>query len=280
MTEYQFPKQKDFACTILKVANELDNFTIKDILNDVCDRMGIPDESRNIMVASGNQTVVRNKCEWAKLALKKAGALEQVAFGKFKITSQGKKILTLPEFEIASRQNEPLQAEMTATERAVYEAAQQNEEVEKQILDTLYAVDAYKFERLIVKLLEKMNYGTVVWTGKPGDGGVDAIINEDKLGVHKIYVQAKRYAKNNQVGDRDVKHFTGCMEANKITHGILVTTSTFSSPGEKAIMQINKRIEMIDGKRLAHLMQVYDMGARTTSVITFKEFDSSIFEED
>lgn len=278
--EYKFPKQKEFAVEILKIANEMETFTVKDIVKDVCDRLKIPEEVRGILVVSGNQTIVRNKCEWAKLALKQAGALEQVAFGKFKITPQGNKLLNAPNFVIAKQPDEPATDDMTATERAIYEATQQNEDIEKQILETLYAVEPYQFERIVVKLFKKMNYGTVVWTGKPGDGGVDAIINEDNLGVHKIYIQAKRYAKNNQVGDKDVKHFCGCMETNKITHGILVTTSTFSAPAEKTIMSINKRIEMIDGKRLAHLMQVYEMGARTTTTITFKEFEPSFFTED
>jgi len=138
------------------------------------------------------------------------------------------------------------------------------------------------FERLIVDLLVAMGYGGThanasLKLGKSGDNGVDGVIDEDRLGLDRIYVQAKRYATTNPVGRPDVQAFVGSLVGFGATKGVFVTTSTFSEAARQYVKQIPQRVILIDGARLTDLMIEYGVGVRISRTVQLKRIDEDYF---
>ena len=155
--------------------------------------------------------------------------------------------------------------------------------VKDQLLDLILNNDHSFFEQLVVKLLLALGYGygtdagKVV--GKSHDGGIDGIINEDKLGLDKIYIQAKRYAPNNHVGSKDIQAFSGAMK--KVTKGVFITTSSFTKEAQREVQeQVGKQIALIDGAMLTELMVHYGIGIRNVQTFETYEIDTAFFEID
>lgn len=153
--------------------------------------------------------------------------------------------------------------------------------VKDQLLDLILNNDPGFFEHLVVKLLLALGYGygtdagKVV--GKSHDGGIDGIINEDKLGLDKIYIQAKRYAPTNHVGSKDVQAFSGAMK--KVTKGVFITTSSFTKEARREVQeQVGKQIALIDGAMLTELMLHYGIGIRNVQTFETYEIDTAFFE--
>jgi restriction system protein len=141
------------------------------------------------------------------------------------------------------------------------------------------------FESVIVDLLVAMGYGgshrnAAAQLGRTGDGGVDGVINEDRLGLDRVYIQAKRYAEGHAVGRPDVQGFVGSLVGLGATKGVFVTTSTFSSQATEFVRHLTQRIILIDGKRLADLMIEHNVGVRLNRTVEFKRLDEDFFTED
>lgn len=155
--------------------------------------------------------------------------------------------------------------------------------VKDQLLDLILNNDPSFFEHLVVKLLLALGYGygtdagKVV--GKSHDGGIDGIINEDKLGLDKIYIQAKRYDPTNHVGSKDVQAFSGAMK--KVTKGVFITTSSFTKEAQCEVQeQVGKQIALIDGAMLTELMLHYGIGIRNVQTFEIYEIDTAFFESE
>lgn len=155
--------------------------------------------------------------------------------------------------------------------------------VKDQLLDMILHNDPGFFEHLVVKLLLALGYGygtdagRVV--GKSHDGGIDGIINEDKLGLDKIYIQAKRYAPTNHVGSKEIQAFSGAMK--KVTKGVFITTSSFTKEAQREVQeQVGKQIALIDGAMLTDLMLRYGIGIRCVQTFETYEIDTTFFEID
>jgi len=153
-----------------------------------------------------------------------------------------------------------------------------------ELLSEVKSVKPVFFEKLVVGLLMKMGYGD--WSpesgevvGKPGDGGIDGIINEDKLGLDKVFVQAKRWG-NTVVGTPTVKEFAGALDGVKATKGVLITTSTFSKDASNYVEKINKHISLIDGYKMVRLMIELDLGVSVKQVYKIKKIDRDYFLEE
>ncbi len=116
--------------------------------------------------------------------------------------------------------------------------------------------------------------------GRSGDGGVDGIINEDRLGLDRVYVQAKRYASENSVGRSDVQAFVGSLVGLGATKGVFVTTSSFSHHAQEFVRHLTQRVILIDGTRLAELMMEHNVGVRVNRMIEFERLDVDYFAED
>ncbi len=149
-------------------------------------------------------------------------------------------------------------------------------EVKTELLDKLKEIDPYFFEKVILILLKKMGYGDFIETSKSGDGGIDGIINEDKLGLEKIYTQAKRYNEN-KVREKDIRNFIGAMSGDT-SKGVFITTSTFDDSAIKKAREAHHSIILIDGSKLVDLMHQYNVGVQIKTTYEVKEVDNDFFE--
>ncbi len=158
---------------------------------------------------------------------------------------------------------------------------QLRERLADELLENIMKLTPGRFEQLVVNLLEKMGYGEGQTVGRSGDGGIDGIIDQDPLGLEKVYIQAKRWS--SQVGDPEIRNFSGSLDAKGAAKGVFITTSTFSSTAKETTRNIsagNKLIRLIDGQELAALMVQHGVGVVTVSTYEVKKMDENYFAED
>ena len=156
-----------------------------------------------------------------------------------------------------------------------------NNKLADELLESVKGVPPDRFELLVVRLLEKMEYGQGQRVGRSGDQGIDGIINQDPLGLEKVYIQAKRW--QSQVGEPEIRNFSGSLEVKGANKGVFITTSTFSSTARGAADLIsagNKYIRLIDGNELAQLMIRHGVGVVTETTYALKKLDENYFAED
>lgn len=275
---------------------------------EIAARFGLSNEEREQMLPSGKQRVLHNRIHWAKFYLTKAGLLESPKRGRFMITTAGqqvlaeppatldtKHLLNIPTFRDFYRGGEDAEAIASAAEaeppsatpEEVVEAAYKtvHAALRADLLDRILQNSPSFFEEVIVELLVAMGYGgsrrnAAEQLGKSGDGGVDGVINEDVLGLDRVYIQAKRYAPGSSVGRPEIQAFTGSLVGLGASKGVFVTTSTFSSQAVEFASRIPQRVILIDGKRLTELMVEHGVGVRSSRVLEFKRLDEDFFSEE
>lgn len=301
----------DYQTLMLPVLNVAANGEVR--IGDVTDRLAqtlalTPDE-RAQLLPSGKQTLFGNRVHWAKTYLAKAGLVEGTRRGHFKITPRGQQVLashpTKIDVDYLDGFDEFRQfKEKSATDRMqaalpVGPALETRTETPDEIMRTAHkqvetslgqdllarirvAPPAF-FERLIVNLLLSMGYGGSAADagralGRSGDDGVDGVIDQDALGLDRVYIQAKRYATGNNIGAGAIRDFFGSLDRHKATKGLFVTTSTFSASARETAEFLSKRIVLIDGEQLARLMIRYNVGCRVEEVLHIKKIDEDFFE--
>ena len=265
-------------------------------------------EERALMLPSGKQRVLHNRLHWAKFYLTKAGLLESPKRGRFVISDTGRKVLadppekldnqfllTFSAFREFYRSGEGQEVEgdegvtttPADTPEEVIEAAYTALRValRADLLDRILQNSPGFFERVIVDLLVAMGYGgsrrdAAEQLGRSGDGGVDGVVNEDVLGLDRVYVQAKRYAQGTTVGRPEIQAFTGSLVGLGASKGVFVTTSTFSAQAIEFASRIPQRVILIDGKRLTELMIEHTVGVRASRTLEFKRIDEDFFSEE
>ncbi len=271
--------------------------------------LSLSDEDLKEMLPSGIQSTFVNRVGWASTYMKKAGLLEATRRGFYRITDRGRDLLKnrpeainvkllkqYPEFLEFQRLkgtrggDKATRPKGTAdlsviTPSEELESAYENlrDELADELLSRLKKISPSFFERVVVELLVKMGYGgsradAGKAIGRSGDGGVDGIIKEDKLGLDVVYIQAKRWD-NNPVGRPDVMQFAGALQAQRATKGIFITTSRFTDDARSYVSQIGSKIVLIDGEQLTNLMIEYDIGVSTVSSYPVKKIDSDYFED-
>lgn len=268
----------------------------------------LTDKERTELLPSGKQRVFHNRVHWAKFYLQKAGLLESPKRGRFAITPQGNAVLSsnpehidnnlllkFPTFsafysgEATGTSQIPAEpaAAPTATPEELIEAAQKEIQtvLRAELLERILDSSPAFFEGLIVDLLVAMGYGgsrrdAAERLGKSGDGGIDGVVNEDALGLDRIYIQAKRYAPSSTIGRPEIQAFTGSLVGVSASKGVFVTTSSFSSQAVDFVKRIPQRVVLIDGARLTELMIEHDVGVRVSRIIEFKRLDEDFFSDD
>ena len=153
----------------------------------------------------------------------------------------------------------------------------------QELIDRILAAPPDFFERLIIALLIGMGYGGSAKEagralGRSGDDGVDGVIDQDALGLDRVYVQAKRYASGNNIGSPAIRDFFGSLDRHKANKGLFVTTSSFSASAKETAEFLSKRIVLIDGNLLAKLMIRYNVGCRIEETLYLKKVDQEFFE--
>lgn len=292
---------------VLEAASE-GEAKIGDVVEQLAVKLALTADAKATLLPSGKQTVFANRTHWAKTYLTQAGLLERTGRGRFRITEQGREALArapskidiefleqFPSFRAFQNRSRAATEDTAAPEaegvlpalapdEAMRSAQQQLEEaLGSDLLERLIAAPPDFFERAVVKLLSAMGYGGSVAEaaralGKSGDGGVDGVIDQDALGLDRVYVQAKRYALNNPVGAGAVRDFFGSLDRFKATKGLFVTTSSFTLAARETSEYLSKRIVLIDGALLAKLMIRYEVGCRTEETLFIKRLDEEFFE--
>jgi restriction system protein len=272
----------------------------------LAEQHNLTEEERTALLPSGSSFVFANRIGWACTYLKKAGLLAATRRGYFKITKRGVEVIKskprqvdnefldrfeeFKEFRARSKKDNRKQVDSeTVSVAGVPEeviASQyelQRNALAAQILDTVKGASPQFFERLVVMLLVRMGYGGSLQdagmaVGRSGDGGVDGVIKEDKLGLDTIYIQAKRWG-DKTVGSPQIDQFAGALQKKKARKGVFITTSTFSAEARRSVADYTTRIVLIDGPTLAELMIDYDVGVAVTTTYQLKRLDSDFFDE-
>lgn len=280
---------------------------VRDLAGTLAEKFRLTPIERAELLPSGIVKFV-SRVGWAKTYLKQAGLLEQPARAMVRITSRGKEALQsteridnaylsrFAEFRAFKDRPRPAQqptnaqsANMTVEAVTPQEALQQafdelRDSLVNEVLDALFHASPAFFERAVVDLLRAMGYGGAVedagtLLGGPGDGGVDGAIKEDTLGLDTVYVQAKKWAPDRTVGDREIRDFIGALQLQRARKGVFFTTSEFTKSARDSATRSESRVVLIDGKRLAELMVDYKVGVSVTSTLELKRLDSDYFEE-
>ena len=301
----------DFQTTflpLLKYAADGQEHSLREATDAVSDEFGLTPEERQELLSSGSQPIILNRVGWAKTYLVKAGLLRISRRGYFEITLRGKEVLAqapvridnrflsqFPEFvDFHNRKNDKgdesakLSGTMDvieSTPEEILESAFQRlrNELAENLLQRIKGCSPVFFERLVLEVLVAMGYGGNLRdaserVGKSGDGGIDGIIKEDKLGLDQIYIQAKRW--EGTVGRPEIQKFVGALQGQRARKGVFITTSSYTKEAIEYAANLESRVILIDGDKLAQLMMDYDVGV--TKVITYavKKVDTDYFSED
>ena len=295
---------------LLEILADKKEHSLQNLILQISDKFKLTKEERNELVPSGVQTKMYNRVTWVLTHFKKAHLIYTIRRGVFSITQEGMKILEsnplridlkflkeIPEYKqwkdsIKDWQDtrssdkkdvgEEIETNKTPEELLDYSYAQLKEELAIELIEKIKECSPSFFERLVVDLLIKMGYGGSLQEagrviGKSGDGGIDGIINEDKLGLDSIYVQAKKW--EGVVGRPEIHKFIGALAGQGAKKGVFITTSHFTKEANDYQPKNDTKIVLIDGKKLADLMIEYGVGVTTKFNYEVKKMDSDYFEE-
>jgi restriction system protein len=270
----------------------------------LADQFHLTEEEKTTLLPSGGTFVFASRVSWACTYLKKAGLLIAPRRGHFQITDRGLAVLNgkpkaidnhfleqYTEFQEFRRRpsrdtSRPLDAVSVMSgipeEVIASQYDLQRQALASQLLEAVKASSPQFFERLVVTLLVRMGYGGTLLdagqaVGRSGDGGIDGVIKEDKLGLDKIYLQAKRW-EDKAVGSPEIDRFAGALRRNKADKGVFLTTSTFTAEAIRSAREHPSRIVLIDGPSLAQLMIDYDVAVSVTISYQLKRMDSDFFD--
>lgn len=295
------PDYQECMLPVLELLSDGQDHRLRDLTRLVADRFGLVESERAEMLPSGQQTVISNRVAWAKTYLKKAGLLANPTRGFVRITDEGRKVLTtkpskidndflrkydsFEEFVKKATEDDGEAARPVASETPEESIESSHrilqDALADELLDKIKSCSPQFFEHLVVDLLVAMGYGGSISDagqaiGKSGDGGIDGIIKEDKLGLDVVCIQAKRWEKN--VGRPEVQAFAGSMEGMRAKKGVLITTASFTNDAEEYVTRIERKIVLIGGKRLAQLMIEHDIGVATAHAYIVKKIDFDYFD--
>ena len=300
------PDYQSLMLPLLEVVKDGKIYPIREIKELLAEKFMLTSEERRELLPSGAQPLFDNRVAWAKTYLVKAKLLNAPKRAHVVITERGLKILSqnpdkidvafLKQFQefndfIAPGSNKDHEfspaEEIEEDNQTPYEKldlayANLKHKLAAELLEYVKNIDPYKFEILVIDLLQAMGYGgnreeAAQVTKKSGDGGIDGIINEDRLGLDKIYVQAKKWEGNVTISA--IRDFGGTLLAHTAQKGILITTSDFPKSAHDYCEKIDRTIILINGKRLTELMIEYNIGVSPKKSFVVKEVDGDYFEE-
>lgn len=298
------PDYQSVMLPLLRLAADGNEHTLRSAVEELAEQFKLTEDERKELLPSGSQSTFSNRVGWARTYLSKAALLESPRRGYFHITQRGREVLAknpseinvqflyqFPEFiEFRTRHREPEQAietvesESLQTPGELLETAYQKlrEDLSAELLKTVKECSPAFFERLVIDVLVKMGYGgsrkeAGKAIGRSGDEGIDGIINEDRLGLDVIYIQAKRWQA--PIGRPEIQKFVGALQGHRANKGIFITTSSFTHDAEDYVATINSKIVLIDGEQLSQLMIDHNVGVTPVTSYETKKIDSDYFIE-
>lgn len=300
------PSWGNFLIPCLRVLADGEVRGRRDTIERSADDLGLSEAQRVVTVPSGELAYV-NRSGWAMTHLNKAGAIESPRRGQWRISEVGRALLTefpngISEKEFRGRMagtsyddflnpsgatlNVPepsAEPETLPPDEVIDKARLELEEmIQSQILDRLQAMKPVKFEQTVLDLLIAMGYGgslgKATRTQLSNDGGIDGIIDQDALGLSRIYVQAKRYAPGHSVGRPELQAFVGALHGAQANQGVFLTTSSYTPRAIAYAESVQLRVVLIDGPLLAQLMIKHGVGVQVKRTINLVEIDEDFFE--
>ena len=302
------PSYEEIMLPLLNLLSDKQEHTLQEADDALAKHFKLTDLERDELLPSGQQPIFRNRLGWARTYMKKAGLLATPSRGKFIITEKGIDLLKEKPKEITSkflkRYPEFIEFQSikkikdnvieqsfeissiidgkTPEEALEYVYQKLKSELAKEVIDVVKNCTPAFFEKLVVDLIVRMGYGgsrkdAGQALGKTGDGGIDGIVKEDKLGLDTIYLQAKRW--ENSVPVKEIRDFTGALASKKAKKGIFITTSSFPQSVYDFVTQVEYRIILINGDQLADLMIEYNVGLTPINEYKVKKIDFDYFEE-
>lgn len=300
------PDYQSLMLPLLRFVADGNDHTTREAVEILASEFQLSPAERTELLASGQQAIFNNRVAWANSYLKKAGLLESPRRGALRITSRGKQILDedppkidvrflerfpeFIEFRDVPRNNrgaettEPAVAATEQTPEEALELAHQSLRLSlaQDILSRILSCSPTFFERLVVELLVKMGYGgsrrdAGERIGQSGDGGIDGIIKEDRLGLDTIFIQAKRW--QGSVGRPEIQKFVGALQGQRAKKGVFITSSSYTAEAIEYASRIDTKVVLIDGQLLANLMMDFDVGVSVSASYSVKRIDSDYFEE-
>jgi restriction system protein len=298
------PDYQTLMLPLLRLTGDQAEHSLPKAVEALAAQFHLTDEDRAALLPSGQQPIFHNRVGWARTYMKKAGLLESPRRGRFKITPRGLEVLRDPperinnaflnqyaEFlEFRTRQDSPSEDEKPETqevstpEESIENAyAQIREALGSELISKVKSCSPGFFERLVVDLLLNMGYGGSRTDagraiGKSGDGGIDGIINEDRLGLDVVYIQAKRWEA--AVGRPEIQKFVGALQGHRARKGVFITTSAFTKEAEDYASRVDSKIVLINGAQLARLMMDFGVGVTSQTKYEVMRMDSDYFAEE
>lgn len=303
------PDYQTLMLPLLRLTGDGNEHTLAESFELLSQEFDLTEPERNEMLPSGGQLKMFNRIGWAKTYMAKAGLVESVSRGKFKITERGRALLKktpqkidvnllnqFPEFKEFRTRPPAAEASASVPEESILSVAQQtpqellessyqtlHRQTAEDVLDRISKSSPRFFERLVVDLLVAMGYGgsrkdAGQAIGRSGDDGIDGIIKEDRLGLDAVYIQAKRW--KGTVGRPDVQSFAGSLEGHRARKGVFITTSLFSGDAKEYVTRIEKKIILIDGEQLSNLCIEFGIGVEPLITYKIHRIDADYFDDE
>lgn len=300
------PSWEDFNVPVLRTLLDGSLLPIRQLRQKVADEAGLSEDQRSITIPSG-QLAYESRISWAASYLNRVDALERPQRGHYRITDKGRKLLQdhptkineailrqvanpddqwwVPRkgtgtLEDATAAFEDADTSLDPTEQVEQGIARIHEDVAHGLLSRLQEREPEFFERAVVDLLLKMGYGGAHGRGSvtqlTHDGGIDGVIDQDALGLNKVYIQAKRYAPDNTVQRPEVQSFVGAL-SGKADGGLMITTGRFSNGAVEYARDVPARIILVDGQQLTKLMIRYGVGVEVKQTYSIVGIDEDFF---
>jgi restriction system protein len=288
---------------LLQLLEDKQEHSLRQIIDSLINQFSVTQEEQHELLPSGKQAIFDNRVGWARTYLKKAGLIESTRRGFFRITDRGLKVLQqnpakidrkfLEQFEefrtfqsIRRERPAPLgeeEAETTPEETLANAYQDLKDNLAGELLQQLKASSPTQFENMVIDLLVAMGYGgsrkeAAKAIGRSGDEGIDGIINEDRLGLDVIYIQAKKW--EGTVGRPEIQKFAGALQGQHAKRGIFITTSNFSKEATDFASRVDNKIVLIDGDTLVQHMIDHDVGVTPSVNYEVKKIDLDYFTEE
>jgi restriction system protein len=297
------PVFQQITLPLLQLLEDKQEHSLRQIIDSLISQFNVTQEELHELLPSGKQAIFDNRVGWARTYLKKAGLIESTRRGFFRITDRGLQVLKqnpanidvkfLSQFDEfrafqSIRREKPAQPgeeePETTPEEALANAYQDlKNSLASDLLQQLRASSPTQFENMVIDLLVAMGYGgsrkeAAKAIGRSGDEGIDGIINEDRLGLDVIYVQAKRW--EGTVGRPEIQKFAGALQGQHAKRGIFMTTSNFSKEAVDFASRVDNKIVLIDGDTLVQHMIDHNVGATPSVNYEVKKIDLDYFTEE
>lgn len=304
------PTFQEFMFPILKASQGLNEFSLSDLTPILATELNLTDQDLRELLPSGKQTTFSNRVAWARFYMTKARLLESPSRGKHRITQRGRDLLSskpsslgiaqlsnYPEFlefyklnqsspQKTNNEDSDINGSSKLTPEEILENSYQTlrKQLAQSLLEQIVESSPEFFENLVIELLVAMGYGgsrkdAGEAIGRSGDGGIDGIIKEDRLGLDIVYLQAKKWALDRSVPSSEVRDFTGSLDAHGAVKGVFLTTARFTRDAMDFVKRVQqKKIVLIDGEKLAQLMIDFDVGVSNVATYTIKRLDPDYFD--